>query len=223
MKQDRATRVRIGADEAVELVLGADVDAAGRIEQQQDAAFGEQPLGDGDLLLVAAGKRADARPQRPAVNVDPVEDRLHRRGLAPAVDQRPAHETVDHRQGRVVLAAQLQRQRLGLAVLGDEADADVGAHGVGRRGDHDRLAVDPQSPRRHVGHAEAGKEKIELSHALKSGDAENLAGAQAERGVAELAGRRDALGGEDLGAESPRGPRAAGERRGKARARRSCG
>ena len=76
MEQNGAARVGIGADEAIELVLGADVDASGRIEQQQDAAFGEQPLGDRDLLLVAAGERADARPQGAAVDVDEVENAL---------------------------------------------------------------------------------------------------------------------------------------------------
>ena len=73
MEQNRAARVGIGADQAIEFVLGADVDAAGGIEQQQDPAFGEQPFGDRDLLLVAAGEGADARPQRAAIDVDALE------------------------------------------------------------------------------------------------------------------------------------------------------
>ena len=79
MKQDRAAGIGIGADEAIELVLGADVDAAGRVEQQQDAALGEQPLGDRDFLLVAARERADPRPQCAPIHVDPLENRLDRR------------------------------------------------------------------------------------------------------------------------------------------------
>ena len=201
MEQDRAARIGIGADEAIELVLGADVDAAGRIEQQQDSALGEQPLGDRDLLLVAARERADPRPQCAAIHVDPLENRLDRRRLADAVDERPAGKSIDDRQGGVVLAAERQRQRLGLAVLRDEADADIGAHRVRRRGDDDRLAVDAQASRRQVGHAETGEKQIELAHALQAGDAEDFAGAQAERGVAELAGGRNALGREHLGSK----------------------
>ena len=36
--------------------------------------LGEQPLGDRDLLLVAAGEGADARPERALVDLDAVED-----------------------------------------------------------------------------------------------------------------------------------------------------
>ena len=74
VEQDRAAELGEGAHQHIELVLGADVDAAGRIEEQQDAALGEQPFGDGDLLLVAAGEGADPRPQRAVVDLDAVED-----------------------------------------------------------------------------------------------------------------------------------------------------
>ena len=39
----------------VDLLLGADVDPARRIVEQQDARLGHQPLADDELLLVAAG------------------------------------------------------------------------------------------------------------------------------------------------------------------------
>src|SRR5260370_40558384 len=87
VKQHRAANLGIGANEAVELVLRADVDAARRIEQQQDAAFGEEPLGDRNLLLIAAGEGADVCPQRSTIDFDPFEDSLYGLGLASAVDQ----------------------------------------------------------------------------------------------------------------------------------------
>ena len=112
----------------IELVLGADVDAARRIEQQQDAALGEQPFGDGDLLLVAAGEGADPGPQRPAVDLDAVEHARRPAAVSAAVSIRPTRrEAVDDRQRGVVLAVELQEQRFGLAVLGHQADADIGA------------------------------------------------------------------------------------------------
>ena len=46
-------------DEGVDLGAGADVDAAGGLVEQQDAAAAQQPPGEHDLLLVAAGEGAD--------------------------------------------------------------------------------------------------------------------------------------------------------------------
>ena len=45
-------------DQPVDLELGADVDAAGRLVQDQDARLARQPAGEHDLLLVAAGELA---------------------------------------------------------------------------------------------------------------------------------------------------------------------
>ena len=45
----------------VELRPGADVDAAGRLVEQQDLGRAEQPAREHDLLLVAAGQGADRR------------------------------------------------------------------------------------------------------------------------------------------------------------------
>ncbi len=54
------------ADEAVDLLARADVDADGRLVEQQDARARIVPFGEDDLLLVAAGKVSDAdrRPGR---------------------------------------------------------------------------------------------------------------------------------------------------------------
>ena len=49
------------ADECVDLRAGADVDAAGRLVQQQHPAVAQQPAGQHDLLLVAARQRAPGR------------------------------------------------------------------------------------------------------------------------------------------------------------------
>ena len=66
IEQDRRALIGELAHEPVELLLGADVDAARRIVEQDDARFGHQPFGDHDLLLISArqgrngvGLRAD--------------------------------------------------------------------------------------------------------------------------------------------------------------------
>ncbi len=47
------------AHQGEDLGLGADIDAARRIEEEQDPGFGGEQLGQHDLLLVAARQRAD--------------------------------------------------------------------------------------------------------------------------------------------------------------------
>ena len=53
-----AGRGQLG-DDPVDLDLGADVDAAGRLVEDEQPRLGRQPLGQDDLLLVAARQRAD--------------------------------------------------------------------------------------------------------------------------------------------------------------------
>ena len=52
-------RLAVGQHHAVDLGLGADVDADGRILQHDDPVFLPGPAGQHDLLLVAARQRAD--------------------------------------------------------------------------------------------------------------------------------------------------------------------
>src|SRR4029077_1503889 len=90
MEQHRPTGVGVGADEAIKFVLGADVDSASRVKQQETSAFSEQPFGDGDLLLVAAGERPNSGPKRAPIDVDAFKDRLNRRSPAVTTDHNPA-------------------------------------------------------------------------------------------------------------------------------------
>ncbi len=59
VEQDRRARFGEVPQQLVEFLLGADVDAACRIVEQNDPRPAHQPLGDDDLLLVAARERAD--------------------------------------------------------------------------------------------------------------------------------------------------------------------
>ena len=54
----RRRRVGQRADEGVDLGAGADVDAAGRLVEEQHPAVAQQPAGEHDLLLVAARQGA---------------------------------------------------------------------------------------------------------------------------------------------------------------------
>ena len=56
--------------EAVHGGLGADVDALGRLVEDDDLRLRRQPFGDDDLLLVAAGQRADILAERGCPQVE---------------------------------------------------------------------------------------------------------------------------------------------------------
>ena len=65
--RDQEDRHAVGGkalDEAVDLGLGADVDAAGRLVQDQDLRLAGDPAGEDNLLLVAARQLADRLLQR---------------------------------------------------------------------------------------------------------------------------------------------------------------
>ena len=69
-------------DQPIDFLLGADVDAAGRLVQEQDAWFGSKPFADHDFLLIAARQRRD-----------------------PLVDARAAHRKApDHTVGQCAFA-----------------------------------------------------------------------------------------------------------------------
>ena len=46
-------------DQADDLGMGADVDAAGRLVEDEEARLGGEPAGEQRLLLIAAGEKAD--------------------------------------------------------------------------------------------------------------------------------------------------------------------
>src|SRR6056297_1671310 len=70
MEQHGTARIREGAQQSVDLLLGADVDAACRVEQQQDTALRDKPFCNDDLLLVPARKGPGGQVMRPLVDLD---------------------------------------------------------------------------------------------------------------------------------------------------------
>ena len=68
-------------DELVDLELRADVDAARRLVEQQDLRLRQQRLAEHDLLLVAAGKRADRLLEARRLDAQFLDDRLRVPGL----------------------------------------------------------------------------------------------------------------------------------------------
>src|SRR3954447_15288418 len=110
------------AQQAVDLGLGAAVDAAGRLVDDQQLRVRRQPLGEHDLLLVAARQRADDI-------VEPVVFELQlgapfgrQRVLGGRADQPAVRQRPELRQRGVARDREIHHQALRPPILRDEAD-----------------------------------------------------------------------------------------------------
>ena len=92
VEQDRLALAGEFAQQPVDLLLGADVDAARRVEAEHGAGVRGDPARDRHLLLVAAGQPLDLA-LRARVDLQPLDGALNRRVLAPAVDRAPVART----------------------------------------------------------------------------------------------------------------------------------
>ena len=110
------------ADDPVDLRLRGDVDPARRLVQKQDATLAEQPAGEHDLLLVAAGEQADHAVRVVGHGVQRSE--LLPRGLPllPNVEQ-DAREATEVGDRDVLRLAPVEDERLRLAILRREPEA----------------------------------------------------------------------------------------------------
>ena len=117
---------RDGAHEVVDLLLGAHVEAAGRVVEDQDARARVQPLGQHDLLLVAAREVEAERVDDGRADVQAL-DPLARRGRAPCEPSiRPKRcELVEAGERDVGGDREEEHEALGAPLARDVADAAV--------------------------------------------------------------------------------------------------
>ena len=88
VEQHRGAGRREVADQFVDLLLGPDVDAAGRVEAQHRLDPAGHPAGDGHLLLVAARELADLRGGA-GIDLELGDRRVDLRALGRHVDRPP--------------------------------------------------------------------------------------------------------------------------------------
>ena len=162
-------------DDAIDLVFGADVDAAGRLVQDQDFRIGEQPFRQHDLLLVAAGQMAGRLIDIGAADSHPVPV-IARHLQFPDVVDHPAGATLVEIGQRDVLAHVLGEQQAELlAVFGDIGKAGIDGAADSREVDlaavQHGAAADLAAPRA----AEQAHREFGAPGAHQSGDADDLA------------------------------------------------
>ena len=145
------------AQQRVDVALGADVDAAGGVVEQQHRRVAGERAGDDHLLLVAAGQRGDRVGVAAEPDLEPVDVAREPGGGVAGGDQ-PAARIGGQRRGREVLPDRQRREdRLLAPVPGDVGDPRRRAGGRAR----------PQRP-----------QVLVLALALEAGEADDLPGPQ---------------------------------------------
>ena len=125
-----------GAEQLVDLRLGADVDAAGRLVEQQQLRLGEQPPAEHDLLLVAARERADRRRgSSRSLHLQPLDHLPHGAGFLGRTAE-PGRRRADPQWTRRCWRARSGRSARPRdpAVLGHHGDAQLEVRRAGSRG-----------------------------------------------------------------------------------------
>ncbi len=172
-------------DQLVDLDLGADVDAARRLVEDQHLGVGQQPLPDDDLLLVSPRKRADVLAEARHPYAQLLGDPGGGHALPLEVHESATRGRTQCDQPEVLLHGGVEHQPLPLAVLGYEPDP--GAHG----GVHVALPQPLAAHRDAPGVVGVGAEDraydLGASGADEPGESDDLTGAHVEADVVEHA------------------------------------
>src|SRR5690606_12071861 len=161
------------ADHLVELRLDADVDAPGRLVEDEDAGVGEQPAGEDGLLLVAAGEFADRLAHGGEADAEPLHGILRHGLFQQPPDEAAGRDAAGHGGGDVLFHRQGGEDAGDGAVFGDEGEAE--ADGVGGFGNGDRLAVDQHLAAGGRGNSEDGAGDVGAAGVDETAEADDLA------------------------------------------------
>ena len=144
-----------------------------------------QPLGQHDLLLVAAGQPGHRVDQAPVLEVEPDRPVGRERPLGRGPDQARLAQPAERRERHVLLHRHVHDQALLPPVLGDEADPR--GHRAGRRGPP-QLAAAHHDPARVVAvDAEHGPGHLAAARPDQPGQGDDLARPDVQRDVGEHA------------------------------------
>ena len=158
-------------DQPVDLRLGADIDAARRLVENENARLGHQPPRDQHLLLIAAGE-VDARLEE----IGRAHAQLRLLLQAKRFDLAFLHKSgacipvAQDRRLHVLHDVEQQEQAALLAILGEEAQPRVHRRAGGLDGD--LLAIDEDLARGRWRHAEQRLGDVAASRADKAGRAQ---------------------------------------------------
>jgi hypothetical protein len=128
-EEDRSAAVGEVPDEPIDLALRTDVDAAGRVVEQEDGRRDLEPLADDDLLLVAAGQLADDLSWSIGPDPQAVDLATSRGADRPAVQPGPAgRQRPDGHLGDIRCDTRSEHEALVAPIGRDEADTTLRGH-----------------------------------------------------------------------------------------------
>jgi hypothetical protein len=182
-QQDRDPPRDPSAHQLVDVRLRPDVDASGRLVQEQHARLREQAPRQVRLLLVAAGELPDRRGERGRVEAE-VPRQLRDRLLLPPAPHPPraVREPRQAREADIVRHAEVRREAGALAIAGEEQQA--AGDRLARRAQRERPAAKRRAARGPASErAEQRVQHLAGAGALEPGEAEDLAASQRERHV----------------------------------------
>ena len=175
-------------DQVVDLGLGADVDAARRLVEEQDLRARHDPAADDRLLLVAAAEVADRPVDRERPEVEALHHLLRLVAQRALADHAGGREAPERRQADVACDRAARNDAVALALLGQEADPglDRGAHVAGR----ERQAIHDDVAGTRPIDAREEAQQLGATSADQARDAEDLAAVQVEAGVDHMLAAR---------------------------------
>ena len=182
-EQDRRAGLGELADEAVDLLLGADVDPARRVVEEEGAHAAVEPPRDRHFLLVATRQAPHLR-LGSGVDLEAVDGAAHDLPLAAHVDRPPSAQRGDPRQGNVLAHGSLHEQ--GRGAIGRHED-DPGPDRVGRVAECRGASVDEDLTVRRAGLAREHGEQLVLALALERRQPQHLPGAELEGDARQVA------------------------------------
>lgn len=162
IEHDRSARVGELAQQCVDLLLGADIDAPGRIAEQQDARRIHQPFADDHLLLVSTRQRTHRHAHVRHLDRQPSHHVRNGFVLHCRRDNASAAQAIKCGEAEVVVDRHRQHQPVGLPVLGHQCDAQFGTLGMPRTADIDLPAIQHDVATQAAQHAEQGQEHLAL-------------------------------------------------------------
>src|SRR5215217_3491986 len=184
-QEDREALRGQAGDDPMHLRLRADVDPARGLVEDQDLRIGRQPLGEHDLLLVAARQRLGGLSEAGGLDLQALRELGRDLRLALAVDQAEARETAQERQRGVVVDRHLEDETLMLAVLRHEPEPRL--HRVARRSDRERTAGGKDLTAVQRVDAEDRARDLRATRPDEPREPDDLSAAHRERHVAEHA------------------------------------
>src|SRR5271165_4950862 len=166
----------LGADQIIDLELGAVVDAAHRVVHQDDARVGGERPGEQRLLLVAAGERQDRIIDVGREDVDAPPPKVGEVLLTPLRNEQAGAQGLERADADVVGDRPLRKDAVGYPVAGHQRDRPL----------------DPFARARTRSGGEHGEQALGLAMAGETREADDLALARDQPPLVGLALRPDA-------------------------------